>query len=108
MMYSVDSLYEVMKSDLVNLLYKRFLVNRHEIVMALALEQLPFDDNMKIVNKLGDFILEMSVALEHLGVKKDELVDQVLLAQEMALIFTYDNIRDRDVHFILTVREHRS
>jgi hypothetical protein len=107
-MYSVDSLYEVMKSDLVNLLYKRFLVNRGEIVTALAFEQLPFDDNMKIVNKLGDFILEMSVALEHLGVKRDKLVDQVLLDKDMALIFTYDNIRDRDVYFILKVKEYRS
>lgn len=107
MQYSIDSLYDVMRDSLSNLLMDVFLEKRGEIVTELAFEIEPFNSNGEIGSKFGEFMVEMAVALDIFGVRKDELVDQLILAQDMAFKFSYDHMRGRDVEFILKVKQFR-
>jgi hypothetical protein len=105
--YSIDSLYDVMKNPLSNLLMDIFLEKRGEIVIELAFEIEPFDNKGDINSKFGEFIVDMAAALNVFGIIKPEFVDQMLLAQDMAFKFSYDHMRARDVDFILKVKQYK-
>ena len=51
MQYSIDSLYDVMRDSLSNLLMDVFLEKRGEIVTELAFEIEPFNSNGEIIRK---------------------------------------------------------
>ena len=107
MQYSIDSLYDVMIDSLSNLLMDLFLEKRGEIVFELAFGKEPFNSDGELDTKLGEFMVDVAAALDVFGVSKPELVDQMILAQDMAIKFSYDHMRSRDLDFIMKVQKFR-
>ena len=106
MTYSIDSLYDVMTVELEKAI--DFSVDRrYFLVNALAFEVCPYTGSEDLAKDFLDFILDVASALKNLGVERDDSEDHLLLSQEMALVFIYDHIRERDVNYICKVHEIR-
>lgn len=107
MNYSVESLYQVIEVELHNNLDDILLAKRYELVNCLAFDLMPYDDEIKPVNELGEFILGVVHVIMELNIQKDNFFEQMLLGQDLAIMFIMRNVRPRDIEFISKVRKLR-
>lgn len=99
--YSVDSLYDVMKHELeASLDFSS--ERRFPIINAIAFEVDPFNCEYDIAVTFKNFIVDVGVVLATFGIKKEN--KHMELSLELATLFVYDHIRERDLHFISEVR----
>jgi len=106
MNYSVESLYQVIESELHSNLDSILLAKRYELVNCLAFDIMPYDDEIKPINELGDFIMDVVCLIMELNIQKDNFLEQMLLGQDLAIMFIMRNIRPRDIEYIQKVREY--
>lgn len=107
MNYSIESLYEVIEVELHKYLDDALLDKRYEIVLCLAMDSMPYDDDIKPINELGEFIMDVVAVIMKLEIQSDNFVEQVCLAQDLAVMFILRNVRPRDIDFISKVRKLR-